>query len=127
MMTFRYARHTNNLDTIVDFYQTIIGLDKLGGFTDHNGYDGVFLGFANQDWHFEFTQSNTKANHRPDRDDLMVLYLDNDNQRQAIINKAKQADIVPVISQNPYWHEHGVELIDPDGFGVMLAIKRFQL
>lgn len=124
-MQFRYARHTNDLDAIVDFYQNVIGLDKLGGFTDHNGYDGVFLGFANQDWHLEFTQSNTKANHHPDRDDLMVLYLDNNDQRQTIIDKAEQAGIMPVTSQNPYWNDQGIELIDPDGFGVMLAIKRF--
>ena len=42
MMKFRYARHTNNLDTLIDFYQNVIGLEKLGGFKDHNGYDGVF-------------------------------------------------------------------------------------
>ncbi|AOY44171.1 MULTISPECIES: hypothetical protein [Psychrobacter] len=48
-MKFRYARHTNNLGTLIDFYQNIIGLEKLGGFKDHNGYDGVFLGFPDQD------------------------------------------------------------------------------
>ncbi|BBI65852.1 hypothetical protein PKHYL_00430 [Psychrobacter sp. KH172YL61] len=47
-MKFRYARHTNNLGTLIDFYQNIIGLEKLGGFKDHNGYDGVFLGFPDQ-------------------------------------------------------------------------------
>ena len=36
-MKFRYARHTNNLGTLIDFYQNIIGLEKLGGFKDHNG------------------------------------------------------------------------------------------
>ncbi|MER2163157.1 MAG: hypothetical protein ABS921_03445 [Psychrobacter alimentarius] len=60
-MKFRYAQHTNNLDSFISFYQNIIGLEKLGGFKDHNGYDGVFLGLPNQDWHLEFTYSNNKA------------------------------------------------------------------
>ena len=122
-MKFRYARHTNNLDTLINFYQNIIGLEKLGGFKDHNNYDGVFLGFPNQDWHIEFTYSIDKPNHHPDRDDLIVFYLDSDEEIQTIINKAKQAAILPVTSQNPYWNEKGIELTDPDGFGVILTIK----
>ena len=122
-MKFRYARHTNNLDTLIDFYQNIIGLEKLGGFKDHNGYDGVFLGFPDQDWHMEFTYSADKANHHPDRDDLIVFYLDNEEEIQTIIDRAKQADILPITSQNPYWNENGIELTDPDGFGVILTIN----
>ncbi|MGP4970651.1 VOC family protein [Psychrobacter aquimaris] len=123
-MKFRYARHTNNLDTLIDFYQNIIGLEKLGGFKDHNGYDGVFLGFPNQDWHMEFTYSANKAHHHPDRDGLIVFYLDSEEEIQDIIGRAKQADILPVTSQNPYWNENGIELTDPDGFGVILTIKQ---
>jgi len=122
-MKFRYARHTNNLDIITDFYQNIIGLEKLGGFKDHNGYDGVFLGFPDQDWHMEFTYSANKANHHPDRDDLIVFYLDSEEEIQTIIVKAKQADILPITSQNPYWNKNGIELTDPDGFGVILTIN----
>lgn len=123
-MKFRYARHTNNLDNLVNFYQNIIGLEKLGGFKDHNGYDGIFLGFSDQDWHMEFTYSNDKATHHPDRDDLVVFYLDSEEKIQAVISKAKQADILPVTSQNPYWNENGIELTDPDGFGIILTVKR---
>lgn len=122
-MKFRYARHTNNLDTLIDFYQNIIGLEKLGGFKDHSDYDGVFLGFPNQDWHMEFTYSANKANHHPDRDDLIVFYLDSEEEIKTIIDRAKQADILPVTSQNPYWNENGIELTDPDGFGVILTIN----
>lgn len=122
-MKFRYARHTNNLDSLVNFYHDIIGLEKLGGFKDHNNYNGVFLGFPNQDWHMEFTSSNDKAGHHPDRDDLIVLYLDTKEQIQTIIDKAKQTAILPVISQNPYWNENGIELTDPDGFGVILTVS----
>jgi catechol-2,3-dioxygenase len=34
-MNFRYARHTNNLKSIVDFYTKIIGLEILGNFKNH--------------------------------------------------------------------------------------------
>lgn len=124
-MKFRYARHTNNLGTLIDFYQNIIGLEKLGGFKDHNDYDGVFLGFPDQDWHMEFTYSNDKADHHPDRDDLIVFYLDSEEEIKTVIDRAKQADILSVTSQNPYWNENGIELTDPDGFGVILTIKQF--
>lgn len=122
-MKFRYTRHTNNLDTLINFYQNIIRLEKLGGFKDHNGYDGIFLGFPDQDWHMEFTYSADKANHRPDRDDLIVFYLDSEEKIQTIIDRAKQAETLPVTSQNPYWNENGIELTDPDGFGVILTIN----
>lgn len=124
-MKFRYARHTNNLVDLINFYQNIIGLEKLGSFTEHNGYDGTFLGLPEQDWHLEFTQSTNKVDHNPDRDDLIVFYLDNEEQIQTILSKAKQAGVLPVTSQNCYWNDKGTELTDPDGFGVMLTIRKF--
>ncbi len=74
-MKFRYARHTNNLKSITSFYTNIIGLEVLGSFENHSEYNGVFLGLSNQDWHIEFTQSDEKAAHHPDEDDLLVFYL----------------------------------------------------
>ena len=123
MMKFRYARHTNHLDILINFYQNIIGLERLGCFKDHNGYDGVFLGFPDQDWHMEFTYSANQADHHSDRDDLIVFYLDSEAQIQTILRKAKQADILPITSKNPYWNENGIELTDPDGFGVILTVN----
>ncbi len=123
-MRFRYARHTNNLEVLVDFYQNIVGLEKLGGFKDHNSYDGYFLGFPDQDWHIEFTQSTDIADHHADQDGLIVFYLNNEEQLQTIIRKAQQANILPVTSKNPYWNEQGIEFTDPDGFGVMLTIRQ---
>ena len=75
-MTLRVARHTNDLKKIEDFYINILGFQKLGGFQKHNNYDGIFIGKPDLDWHFEFTQSQTKANHIFDEDDIIVLYPD---------------------------------------------------
>ncbi|MBK8723789.1 MAG: hypothetical protein IPL95_16520 [Saprospiraceae bacterium] len=45
-MTFRYARHTSDLESIEKFYTEIVGLEKLGGFKNHNHYNGLFLGIS---------------------------------------------------------------------------------
>ena len=57
-MTFRFARHTNDLEQLSNFYINILGMEILGGFQKHNGYDGVFIGKSNENWHLEFTKSN---------------------------------------------------------------------
>lgn len=73
-MFLRVARHTNNLQEIENFYVDILGFERLGGFENHNKYDGVFIGKSGLDWHFEFTQSEAQAKHSFDEDDITVLY-----------------------------------------------------
>ncbi|WP_235830934.1 VOC family protein [Flavobacterium ustbae] len=75
-MHLRVARHTNNLKEIENFYVHVLGFERLGGFQNHNNYDGVFIGKPDLDWHFEFTQSVTKVAHVFDEDDILVLYPD---------------------------------------------------
>ena len=122
-MKFRYARHTNNLSAISKFYTTILGLKKLGGFENHADYNGIFLGFPNENWHLEFTESNEKAAHKPDSDDLLVFYLNSKEELNNIRRKAIKSKVPIVISKNPYWQNNGVELRDPDGFGIILTLK----
>lgn len=120
-MTFRYARHTDNLEILEDFYTTILGLEKLGGFKDHDGYNGVFLGLPDRDWHLEFTQSNEKAIHTPDPDDLLVFYTQTEEEFIEIKKRIEDNRIELRISKNPYWRKHGIEIEDPDGFGVVIC------
>jgi catechol 2,3-dioxygenase-like lactoylglutathione lyase family enzyme len=40
-MQLRIARHTDRLDAVVAFYRDGLGLEEVGGFRDHDGYDGV--------------------------------------------------------------------------------------
>jgi hypothetical protein len=37
------ARHTERLQQVVRFYRDGIGLTEIGGFRDHDGYNGVLL------------------------------------------------------------------------------------
>jgi len=95
-MKFRFARHTNNLDAIIHFYHNILGLEILGSFKEHDGYDGVFQGIKNENWHLEFTISDKSPNHLPDEDDLLVFYPDSESEYRALIEKLKQANIPEV-------------------------------
>lgn len=122
-MKFRYARHTNDLQPIVEFYTKVIGLKVLGSFENHSHYNGVFLGFEGSDWHLEFTESDEAAKHKPDEDDLLVFYLDTAEALESIKKKLMQLEVSLEKSKNPYWQEQGIEVKDPDGFGVILTFR----
>lgn len=74
-MTLRIARHTANLQKTEVFYTKVIGLQKLGSFQNHSGYDGIFLEYPQQDWHLEYTCSNDAPDNHFDEDDLLVFYI----------------------------------------------------
>ena len=125
-MKFRSARHTHVLQPIIDFYVQIIGLEVLGKFENHQGYDGVFIGLPDalkspNGWHLEFTVSWEPPLHRPDEDDLLVFYPETSEEFEAIIARAKFANIKSFRTKNPYWRKNGVAMLDPDGFGVVIV------
>ena len=53
----RVARPTDDIDALLPFYETGLGLTVLYRFEDHDGFDGVMLGHAQAPWHFEFTRA----------------------------------------------------------------------
>lgn len=53
---FRVARPTHQLDKIIEFYTKGLGLEIVGSFAKHEGYDGVMFGLPGVDYHLEFTQ-----------------------------------------------------------------------
>ena len=120
-MIFRYARQTNNIELLTEFYTQIIGFKELGRFKNHSNYHGVMIGNLESDWHFEFTESNEPVDHYPDKDDLIILYFNSKKEIDLIINKASNIGISREISSNPYWNEYGIEIKDPDGFGIILT------
>lgn len=123
-MKFRYARHTNNLNLLIDFYTKVIGLEVIGKFENHSYYNGVFLGHSDLDWHIEFTESNEEAKHIPDEDDLIVFYLNSEEELNAIKKDAENLGFPLIKSKNPYWQKNGLEIKDPDGYGVILTIEK---
>ena len=120
-MKIRIARHTNNLETIKTFYTDILGFHLLGSFKNHAGYDGIFIGKQDSDWHLEFTKSNEKANHFPDEDDILVLYPETISEYNTLIYNMINNNISAIASKNPYWNENGKMFLDPDGFRVIIS------
>jgi catechol 2,3-dioxygenase-like lactoylglutathione lyase family enzyme len=120
-MTLRVARHTNNLEAIETFYTNILGFERIGGFQNHNSYDGVFIGKTGLDWHFEFTQSETKTNYIFDEDDIIVLYPTTLSEYKTLLNNILQNNIPIIEAVNPYWNENGRMFSDPDGYRIVIS------
>jgi catechol 2,3-dioxygenase-like lactoylglutathione lyase family enzyme len=122
-MQLRVARHTERLDEVVAFYRDGIGLTEIGGFRDHDGYDGVFLAVPGTSAHLELTAGGDHPAPEPHPESLLVLYLGDERAVQAV---SARLDVDPVVPANPYWAEHGVTFQDPDGFRVVLVPERWE-
>jgi hypothetical protein len=116
----RIARPTNDIGMILQFYRDGVGLDLLGEFHDHDGFDGVMLGKANAPYHLEFTQLKGHVVARaPTQDNLLVFYLPDagDYQRALARMKTQGFDAVPAF--NPYWDLNGATFEDGEGYRVV--------
>ena len=120
-MTFRFARHTNNLEQIKSFYIDVLGFQLLGGFENHNGYDGIFIGRANENWHLEFTKSEEIVHFNFNDDDIIVFYPKNKIDFDLIMNKIQLQNIDFIKAKNPYWNENGKMILDPDGYKIVIS------
>ena len=121
-MKIRIARHTADLNPLIDFYTSCLKLEILASFKDHDTYNGVFLGLPDEDWHLEFTVSN--ETYKPvaaANDDMLVFYFENQQKYEAVINRLKDAQHEQVQAKNPYWNDNGAMFLDPDGNRVIIA------
>ena len=121
-MELRVARHTDRLDEVVGFYRDGIGLKEIGGFRDHDGYDGVFLEVPGTGAHLELTSGGGHVAPEPHPESLLVLYL---GEEEAVRAVAARLGTEPVPSANPYWADHGLTFEDPDGFRIVLVPERW--
>ena len=119
--TLRVARPTDHLDEVVRFYVAGLGLDELGSFEDHDGFDGVMVGVAGAPYHLEFTRQHGHAAGRaPTKENLLVFYIPDAQQWQAAVDRMEAAGYAAVVSFNPYWDRDGRTFEDPDGYRVVL-------
>lgn len=125
-MIFRFARHTNNLSRIIDFYVQVLNLEILGRFEKHGDYSGVFLGKNNLDWHLEFTTSGEKPCHTTEDDDILVFYPKTMNEYHKIISGIEKRKVKQTTPKNPYWKINGIQIKDPDGFNVIISKQKVQ-
>ncbi len=120
-MTFRFARHTNNLEFLKSFYIEVLGLELLGGFENHNGYDGVFIGKPNENWQLEFTKSNEVVSFQFAEEDVLVFYPHSKIEFELIHSRLLTNKTEFIKSKNPYWNENGIMILDPDGYPIIIS------
>ena len=120
-MEFRLARHTNRLEEIIDFYTNALGFNILGDFQAHDGYDGVFIGLPDGNWHLEFTSTNEPVMHHFDEDDLLVFYPRTQDEYQQILTRLKNNEVIEAVPKNPYWRSNCKMFKDPDGLGIIIS------
>jgi catechol 2,3-dioxygenase-like lactoylglutathione lyase family enzyme len=117
----RIARPVSDLARAETMYVAGLGLQRLGGFTDHAGFDGVMLGLPGAGYHFEFTLCRAHpVAPAPTADDLAVFYLPDAEQWEARCAAMLAAGFRAVPSFNPYWDRQGRTFEDADGYRVVL-------
>lgn len=116
----RIARPTHRLETLRDLYKNGLGLDVLGEFRDHDGFDGVMLGHPGHSWHLEFTSSRHPAGRAPSEENLLVCYYPDEEEWEERCRKMEEAGFTRVASLNPYWDSKGRTYEDPDGYRVVI-------
>ena len=117
----RIARATNDMREVIRFYHDGLGLDVLGSFEDHEGFDGVMLGRRGLSYHLEFTQRRGHtAGRAPTEENLLVFYLPDRDEWTQVVERMRGHGYEPVKSYNPYWDARGVTFEDADGYRVVL-------
>lgn len=121
MAELRVARPTDDLERIVAMYRDGLGLEVLGAFEDHEGFDGVMLGLPGLGYHLEFThRRGTRVGRAPTEDNLLVFYMPDADEWERRSAAMRAAGFVEVRSYNPYWDLRGRTFEDADGYRVVL-------
>jgi catechol 2,3-dioxygenase-like lactoylglutathione lyase family enzyme len=117
----RVARPSRDLEATLRFYTRALGLELLVSFADHAGIDGVILGHPSWPYHLEFTRRRTDPLvPEPTDEDLLVFYLPEQGDWNAVVQRVRDFGARAVRSANPYWDDRGLTFEDPDGYQVVL-------
>jgi catechol 2,3-dioxygenase-like lactoylglutathione lyase family enzyme len=118
----RIARPTDRLAAVVRFYRDAFGLEVVYEFAGHAGYDGVMLALPGRRDHLEFTAHvDGSPCPAPSRENLLVFYLPDAAERDALVARISSFGHLPVEFENPYWRERGaIAFADPDGWHVVV-------
>lgn len=119
--TLRIARPVSQLEERAAQYRAGLGLDEVGRFAGHDGFDGIMLAASGERWHLEFTYCHHHSVlPAPTAEDLLVFYLPDAAHWQATCHRMLAAGFLEVEAFNPYWSQKGRTFVDPDGYRVVL-------
>src|SRR5262245_53628167 len=117
----RIARPVSSLERSAVMYRDGLGLEELGRFADHDGFDGVMLGRPEAPYHFELTRCRVHpVSPAPTPEDLIVFYLPDRAEWAGACASMLAAGFVEVPAFNPYWRRRGRTFEDPDRYRVVL-------
>ncbi|WP_027963737.1 VOC family protein [Halalkalibacillus halophilus] len=123
----RVARPTDRFEEVIDFYVHGLGLEKIGEFQGHRGYEGVIIGLPNADYHLEFTRHEEGSPcPAPTKDNLLVFYITDKNQINHVQERLQDMGYHAVEPENGYWKEEGITIEDPDGWRIVLMNRAFE-
>jgi hypothetical protein len=102
-------------------YEEALGLTVFAHFEDHDGFDGIVLGWPEQAYHLEFTtRRGHEVGRAPTEDHLLVFYIPDPAEWEQSCAQMERAGFRVVPSYNPYWDVRGRTFADLDGYRVVL-------
>ncbi|ELK48490.1 glyoxalase [Halobacillus sp. BAB-2008] len=117
----RIARPTDQMDEMITFYETGLGLERVAEFHGHQGYDGIVFGLPTLAYQLEFTSHEEGSPcPAPSKDNLLVFYIEDKQEQRKAADRLTRMGYEEVAPENPYWEEKGVTIEDPDGWRVVL-------
>ena len=117
----RIARPVTDLVESVAMYKRGLGLEVIGSFEDHDGFDGTMLGTKGEDFHFEFTFCRGHSlQPTPTHEDLLVFYFPEAEAWEQRCCSLLAAGFKEVPSFNPYWARNGRTFEDRDGYRLVI-------
>lgn len=117
----RIARPVSSLERSVAMYRNGLGLQEVGRFENHEGFDGVMLGNPGLSYHFEFTYCRTHpVVPAPTPEDLVVFYLPEPDDWRKACSLMLEAGFIEVKAFNPYWQQSGRTFEDHDRYRIVL-------
>ncbi|MEM9411556.1 MAG: VOC family protein [Planctomycetota bacterium] len=117
----RIARPTDQLQKVSEFYELVLGFNRLSEFKNHEGFDGIMLGHSDAPYHLEFTSHpDHQAGRSPSAEHLLVFYTGTDTRYREILGHLESRGVKSVKSHNPFWDRGGTTIEDPDGYRIVV-------
>ncbi len=118
----RFARQTNRLAALKQFYCEGLSLQVLSEFHGHDGYDGLILGLPDRSYQLEFVQhEDGSGGTAPNPENLLVFYIPSVDSVQRVSEKLVGMGYARVRAENSYWEQHNaITIEDPDRWRVVL-------
>lgn len=123
----RIARPTLDPARIRRFYVDGLGMPVLydgEAQLDHQRWELLMCGFKNVSWHLDFTCSEPHAIvPSPTMEDLLVFYMGDPASLGCVSTALEEHGGTVVCSDNPYWDDGGITVMDPDGYRLVLTAR----